>query len=112
MSSDLFLVQPPDTEHTSHTVIKTKEDRIIYDDAIPIPQGLSLLALSYTELVSGRDWSCVRVYLSNTLCLTGESKENDSPWMHPQNNKSRVRRQTTVYEIETMMVADYSVYSL
>ena len=107
-------MQPPDTEHTSHTVIKIEEDRKIYDDAIPIPQGLSSLVLSYTELVSGRrrDWSCVCVYLSNTLCLTGESKENDLPWMHFQINKSRVRRQTTVYEIETMIITDFSLYNM
>ena len=39
VSSDTFLVQPPDTEHTSQTVIKMEEDHVNFTDDITTPSG-------------------------------------------------------------------------
>ena len=41
MLSDAFLVQPPDTAHTSHTIIKMETNDTVFDDEVATPQGQS-----------------------------------------------------------------------
>ena len=45
--NESFLVQPPDTEHTSHTVIKIERDYVVYADEMPTSQGLTSRAPAY-----------------------------------------------------------------
>ena len=174
MLNDTFLVQPPDTEHTSHTIIKMETNDTVFDDEVPTPQGqsahvqlfvyaVSLSAFAAIDALVWRisihngplsrliqtlnlfvgihmfsyhcliyftlvclvhfvgTWPCYRnahvhIHVSYSTCtsvrlyISGASHRHG---IHSHNNGgTRFRRQTTVYEVEVLMVVDFSVYSL
>ena len=158
MADETMLVQPPDHEHTSHTVTKMAADLSAYADYIVPKTGVTsyfymsltrfhgVIVFQSPQLWWIRIWVehfCVSyikttaavndVWRMSVVCCHDTSRgRRGGGWNQlyytnfsgmstkPSNPLSelahedglRFKRQTTVYEIETLMAVDFAVYSL